>query len=83
MRGQITTRGVNGAEANFWDPSTPIDETLTAMDDLVRQGKVRYVGCSNYSAWRLARAIGRSEVRDLVRDDNPELAWIKKLIALR
>ncbi|QGN35138.1 aldo/keto reductase [Microlunatus sp. Gsoil 973] len=49
------------------DPETPLDETLQALDDLVRQGKVRYVGCSNFLAYRLARAIGRSEARDLVR----------------
>jgi aryl-alcohol dehydrogenase (NADP+) len=49
------------------DPDTPIDETLGALDDLVRQGKVRYVGCSNFLAWRLARAIGRSEALGLVR----------------
>jgi 1-deoxyxylulose-5-phosphate synthase len=49
------------------DPDTPIDETLEALDAVVRSGKARYVGCSNYLAWRLARAIGRSEARDLVR----------------
>jgi aryl-alcohol dehydrogenase (NADP+) len=51
------------------DTHTPLDETLAAFDHLVQSGKVRYVGCSNYPAWRLARAIGRSEVRDLVRYD--------------
>ena len=38
------------------DPLTPIDETLGALDDLVRQGKVRYVGCSSYAAWQVADA---------------------------
>ncbi|WP_420100606.1 aldo/keto reductase [Bosea sp. (in: a-proteobacteria)] len=38
------------------DPLTPIDETLRAMDDLVRQGKVRYIGCSNMVAWQVADA---------------------------
>jgi len=38
------------------DPSTPIEETLRALDDLVRQGKVRYIGCSNFSAWQLVEA---------------------------
>ena len=38
------------------DANTPIDETLRAMDDLVRQGKVRYIGCSNYSGWELMEA---------------------------
>jgi 1-deoxyxylulose-5-phosphate synthase len=49
------------------DPATPIDETLEALDTIVRSGKVRYVGCSNFLAWRVARAVGRSEARDLVR----------------
>lgn len=38
------------------DPATPIDETLSALDDLVREGKVRYVGCSNFAAWQVADA---------------------------
>ena len=38
------------------DPVTPIDETLRALDDLVRAGKVRYIGCSNFPAWRMAAA---------------------------
>ena len=39
-----------------WDDATPIEETLRALDDLVRSGKVRYLGASNYMAWQLARA---------------------------
>ena len=39
-----------------WDDGTPIEETLRALDDLVRSGKVRYIGASNYMAWQLARA---------------------------
>jgi aryl-alcohol dehydrogenase (NADP+) len=49
------------------DPDTPIDETLEALDTLVKAGKVRYAGCSNFLAYQVARAIGRSETRDLVR----------------
>jgi 1-deoxyxylulose-5-phosphate synthase len=52
------------------DPGTPIDETLGALDDLVHSGKVRYVGCSNFLAYQLARALGRSEARSLVRFDS-------------
>jgi 1-deoxyxylulose-5-phosphate synthase len=51
------------------DPDTPIDETLRALDDLVHSGKVRYVGCSNFLAHRLARALGRSDVLRLARFD--------------
>jgi aryl-alcohol dehydrogenase-like predicted oxidoreductase len=38
------------------DPRTPIDETLRALDDLIRQGKVRYIGCSNFPAWEMVDA---------------------------
>ena len=52
------------------DPETPIDETLRALDDLVRSGKVRYIGCSNFLAYRLARALGRSDALGLARFDS-------------
>ena len=41
-----------------WDGQTPLEETLEALDSLVRSGKVRYLGCSNYSAWHLMKALG-------------------------
>ena len=49
------------------DYDTPIEETLLAMDDLVHQGKVRYIGCSNYSAWQMCKARGVSDLHGLVR----------------
>jgi aryl-alcohol dehydrogenase-like predicted oxidoreductase len=49
------------------DQETPIEEMLRAMDDLVHQGKVRYIACSNYQAWRLSEAIWLSDVNDLAR----------------
>jgi aryl-alcohol dehydrogenase-like predicted oxidoreductase len=52
------------------DRTTPLDETLQALDDVVRAGKVRYVGCSNFLAYRMARALGRSEARQFVRFDS-------------
>ncbi len=52
------------------DPHTPIDESLKALDDLVRSGKVRYVGCSNFLAYQLARSLGRSEVLRVERFDS-------------
>jgi aryl-alcohol dehydrogenase (NADP+) len=51
------------------DPETPMDESLRALDDLVRSGKVRYIGCSNYFAYQVARAVGRSETLGLARFD--------------
>ncbi|HUF37859.1 MAG TPA: aldo/keto reductase [Anaerolineales bacterium] len=52
------------------DPDTPIDETLQVLDDLVRQGKVRYIGCSNYRAWQLMQALWTSDANHLARFDS-------------
>ena len=52
------------------DPETPIDETLRALEDLVRAGKARHVGCSNFLAYQVARALGRSEALGVVRFDS-------------
>ncbi|MEO8538959.1 MAG: aldo/keto reductase [bacterium] len=52
------------------DPETPIDETMRALEDVVRSGKVRYVGCSNFMAYQVARAVGRSEALNIVRFDS-------------
>ncbi|MDR3635049.1 MAG: aldo/keto reductase [Isosphaeraceae bacterium] len=57
-------------QAHMPDAETPIDETLRAFDDLVRAGKVRYVGCSNYAAWQLAQALGISAQHDWARYDS-------------
>ena len=51
------------------DPETPIDESLRALDDVVRAGKARYVGCPNFPAYQVARALGRSERFGLARFD--------------
>jgi len=48
-------------QIHHWDDSTPIAETLGALDDLVRQGKVRYVGCTNVAAWQLTKALWTSD----------------------
>src|ERR1700744_18425 len=53
-----------------YDQNTPIDETLSALDDLVHSGKVRYIGCSNFYTYQLVRAIGRSETLGLARFDS-------------
>lgn len=49
------------------DPTTPIDETLRALDDLVCQGKVRYIGCSNFDAWRIIESLWVSDKMNLER----------------
>ncbi len=64
---RLQTDWIDLYQLHFNDPNTPIDETLGALDDLVRVGKVRYIGCSNFLAYQLARALGRSEIRGFVR----------------
>ena len=59
---RLGTDYVDLYQLHFWDADTPIDETLQALDDVVRSGKVRYIGCSNFLAYQLARSIGRAEV---------------------
>ena len=54
-------------QIHFFDSETPIDETLRALDDMVRAGKVHYIGCSNFAAWQLAKAVGRSEALEISR----------------
>jgi aryl-alcohol dehydrogenase-like predicted oxidoreductase len=56
-------------QAHLPDPQTPLQESLRAFDDLVRQGKVRYVGCSNYPAWQVALGLGISSRCGLARFD--------------
>jgi aryl-alcohol dehydrogenase-like predicted oxidoreductase len=51
------------------DAVTPLEETLRALDSLVAQGKVRYIGCSNWEAWKIAKAHGISESKNLTRFD--------------
>ncbi len=57
-------------QTHSYDDKTPIEETLSALDDLVHQGKVRYIGCSNYPAWRLTEAIWTSQLNHFARFDS-------------
>jgi aryl-alcohol dehydrogenase (NADP+) len=67
---RLQTDYIDLYQLHGFDPATPIDETLGALDDLVRQGKVRYIGCSNFLLYQLVRAIGRSETLGLARFDS-------------
>jgi len=53
---RLGTEFIDLYQVHAYDPTSPLDETLRALDDCVRAGKVRYVGCSNYSAWQLMKA---------------------------
>jgi aryl-alcohol dehydrogenase-like predicted oxidoreductase len=55
---RLQTDWIDLYQVHQWDALTPLEETLEALDRLVAQGKVRYVGCSNYSAWHIMKALG-------------------------
>ena len=67
---RLRTDVIDLYQTHYFDPVTPIDETLRALDDLIRAGKVRYIGCSNYPAWRLADALATSERAGIARYDS-------------
>ena len=58
---RLKTDYIDLYQIHTFDPNTPLEETLRALDDLVRSGKIRYIGASNYAAWELMKALGISE----------------------
>lgn len=81
-RGSSRNHNLDGAQASLqrlqldhidlyqlhgFDPATPIEETLHALNDLVRQGLIRYIGISNWAAWQITKAIGVSNVHSLAK----------------
>lgn len=66
---RLQTDFIDLYQTHWYDENTPIEETLSTLDDLVHQGKVRYIGCSNYPAWRLMQALWSSDKHNLVRYD--------------
>lgn len=58
---RLQTDYVDLLQIHRWDPETPLEESLGALDDLVRQGKVRYIGCSNFAAWQLVWSLWLSD----------------------
>lgn len=64
---RLGTDHIDLYQIHGFDPATPIEETVRALDDLVRQGHVRYVGVSNWSAWQIMKALGIAERRGLAR----------------
>jgi aryl-alcohol dehydrogenase-like predicted oxidoreductase len=64
---RLQTDYIDLYQTHWNDENTPVEETLRALDDLVRAGKVRYIGCSNHSAWRLVEALWVSDKHELER----------------
>jgi len=64
---RLQTDYVDLYQLHGFDPNVTLDETLDALNDVVRSGKARYIGCSNYLAYQIARSLGRSDVRGFAR----------------
>lgn len=64
---RLGTDHVDLYQIHGWDPTTPIEEALRALDDMVRSGRVRYIGVSNWAAWQIVKALGISERLGLER----------------
>ncbi|WP_127530468.1 aldo/keto reductase [Paenibacillus kobensis] len=79
---RLKTDYIDLYQVHRFDPNTPLEETLRALDDLVRQGKVRYIGASNFAAWQLAKAHGISAQHGLERFESlqPEYSLISREI---
>ncbi len=77
---RLQTDYIDLYQCHWADLNTPIDESLSALNDLVRAGKVRYIGASNYPAWRLMEAIWQSDKRNFARFDSyqPEYSLVER-----
>jgi aryl-alcohol dehydrogenase-like predicted oxidoreductase len=64
---RLQTDYIDLYQCHWPDDNTPIEETLRAFDDLVHQGKVRYIGCSNFAAWQVCKALWTSDKFNLAR----------------
>ena len=72
---RLDTDYIDLYQVHFWDPHTPLEETLRTLNDMVRQGKVRHVGCSNFAAWQLCRALWVSDKLGLERFESVQPAY--------
>jgi aryl-alcohol dehydrogenase-like predicted oxidoreductase len=64
---RLGTDWIDLYQVHEWDGLTPLEETLSALDTLVHDGKVRYVGCSNYAGWQMSKAVGVAALHDYER----------------
>lgn len=79
---RLETDYIDLYQVHSWDFETPIEETMRALDDLVRQGKVRYLGASNFTAWQLMKSLWVSDKYSLARFDSlqPQYSLISREI---
>lgn len=81
---RLGTDWIDLYQLHSWDPTTPLDETLSVLDDLVRSGKVRYLGISNFAGWQLERACRLQELRGYngFVSLQPQYSLVERLIEL-
>jgi aryl-alcohol dehydrogenase-like predicted oxidoreductase len=72
---RLQTDYIDLYQLHGWDSNTPLEETVRAMDDLVTQGKVRYIGLSNYQAWQAATALGLQERLNLTKFSTAQMYY--------
>ncbi|MCH8206535.1 MAG: aldo/keto reductase [Chloroflexi bacterium] len=79
---RLDTDYIDLYQVHYWDPETPVEETLRTLDDLVREGKIRYIGCSNFAAWHLGRALWTSDKQGFERFESvqPEYNFSRREI---
>ena len=79
---RLQTDYIDLYQVHSWDYETPIEETMRALDDLVRQGKVRYLGASNFMAWQLMKSLWVSDKHNYARFDclQPQYSLISREI---
>ncbi len=79
---RLQTDYIDLYQVHSWDFETPIEETMRALDDLVRQGKVRYIGASNFTAWQLVKSLWVSDKHNYARFDSlqPQYSLISREI---
>jgi aryl-alcohol dehydrogenase-like predicted oxidoreductase len=72
---RLKTEYIDLYQIHAFDPYTPLEETLRTLDDMVRSGKVRYIGASNYAAWELMKALGVSELKGICRYTSTQISY--------
>lgn len=72
---RLQTDYIDLYQVHWWDANTPLDETLMALEDLVRQGKVLYIGCSNFAAWQLCKSLWLSDKNGWARFETNQVRY--------
>jgi aryl-alcohol dehydrogenase-like predicted oxidoreductase len=72
---RLRTDWIDLYQTHMQDGATEIDETLRALDDLIQAGKIRYIGCSNYTGYRLTESLWAADKRNLTRYESVQLQW--------